>query len=311
MTGVLYLCDGQEVELPTLLRWTLIRTDGAACDSFSVAFCYQAEWEAVLRKAVRFRAVSNGVTRFFGIVDEYEAVYNARGLEVTVLGRGMAGLLMDNQVGLREYYWVRLSDILRNYVTPYGVTASYEKNYFLQSYAVDYGTSAWQALTGFCLWAGNIQPRCSADGTLIISEKKGKTVSLSHPERVIAAQWNSCRYGVYSKVVAKNAATKLETAVTNKEFLAMGGNAVRRITIPRKNSCRAGKVSAEMELKASTEKARVLRLTLADPFFSEPGDRVTLELSRLGIQGDFYVSEVETSLSSDGTICRLTMEERR
>lgn len=91
----------------------------------------------------------------------------------------------------------------------------------------------------------------------------------------------------------------------------MGGQAVRRVTIPRKNWCRAGRVSAEMELRQSAERASVLSLTLPELFFAEPGDVVQLALEKLGVQGTFDVTEAENSQSADGTVCRLTMAERR
>lgn len=309
MTGTLQLCDGTTEALPRLLGWKFTHTDGTAADSFSVTFLYSPEWEGTLKKAVQFQAEEDGNIRFFGIIDEYEVTIGKDGTLAAIHGRGMGGLLMDNQVGQREYYWVRLSDILRNYVTPYGISVQYEKDHFLYSYAVEYGASAWKALEGFCLWAGGFYPRFLPDGTLLLSEGTGNQLELRETEKILEARWTSCRYGVYSSVTGKYAGTLLETTVRNREFEALGGWAVRRITIPRKNSCRAGGMSPEMELRRSREKARMLTLTLREPFFAQPGDIVTLKLDKLGLQGDFSVAETVNSQTETGTLCVLTMAE--
>ena len=308
MTGYVMDAQGSRTALPPLLRWKLTTTLGEPADSFSLTFPYAARWEPVLQKAVRFQAMDGGESRFYGVVDEYEISCDREGMLVTVHGRGMAGLLMDNQVGQKEYYWVHLTDILKAYVYPYGITSvRYDQDWYLGAYAVSYGVTAWQALCGFTMWSAGITPRFLPDGTLMISGAEGKRRTLLHPDRVREARFSGCRYGVYSHVVAKSAATGLETTVADEHFAALGGQATRRSTIPRKNSCRAGSASPQQVLQASREEYRVLELKLGELYAGNPGELITVDLPKLGISGLFRVREAENSYGVDGKTCTLTM----
>lgn len=310
MTGYTLDSQGKETMLPPLLRWSLTTTTGETADSFSLTFVYAARWEPVLKKAVYFRAVDKGEVRFYGLVDEYEILHDRDGLLVTVHGRGLAGRLMDNQVGQRDHTWVSLQNILGEYVYPYGISqVQYDEDWWLPSYAVPYGATAWQALRGFCIWAAGVQPRFLPDGTLLLSSREGTRRRLERPERVISARFSCCRYGVYSAVVAKSVATGVETKVENAEFKALGGQAVGRMTIPRRRSCSASKVSPQQMLRGSREDFRVLELELGEHYGAEPGDVVSLSLKKLGISGSFRVKEAENSYGPEGKSCKLTMKE--
>lgn len=310
MTGYVIDPQGVETMLPPLLRWSMTTTTGEAADCFSLTFVFAARWEPVLKKAVMFRGVDKEKVRFFGLVDEYEILRDQEGLLVSIHGRGMAGRLMDNQVGQKDHYWVSLGSILAEYVYPYGITkVQYDEDWWLPSYSVPYGATAWQALRGFCLWAAGVQPRFLPDGTLVLSNKEGTKRKLERPEKVISARFSCCRYGVYSKVTAKAVATGLETSVENGEFQALGGMAVGRMTIPRRRSCSASKVSPRQMLADSQEDFRVLELELGEHYAAEPGDIVSVSLGKMGITGSFRVKEAENSLSPEGRRLRLTMKE--
>ena len=121
MTGYVRTCDGRRLTLPALLQWSVRLTDGDPCDSFSVRFLYEAELSEALRKAVLFEAEELGRTAFTGVVDDYEIRMDKKGLLVEMTGRGLAALLLDNQVRAAEYVRAQLEDILSTYVRPYGI----------------------------------------------------------------------------------------------------------------------------------------------------------------------------------------------
>lgn len=308
MIGKIKDYDGNWYTLPPLLYWELSYSDGKSADSFSVCFQFEAAWESRLKKAVRFQAEENGVTRFFGIVDEYEVTLDDGGLCARLYGRGMAGLLLDNQVRQREYYYARLSDMVRNYVTPYGIAApSYRKNVYLSAYAVDYGESAWDAFSGFCLWAMDIQPRFLSDGTLVVSSRHGTGKAVEDSSPILEAKHTGCRYGVYSAVVAKYISSGYEQRFENREFQKRGGCATYRMTVPRRNRCRAGLFSAPKLLSESGKQEQGLTVTLWEPFWAQPMDEVTVNLTALGLHGTFLVKEAKSSGNASGTSCCLTM----
>lgn len=310
MTGYLTDHKGNRQELPVLLRWELNNTLGEPADSFSLCFRYEPEWENVLCDAVYFQAVDRGTIRFTGLVDEYELSADSDGTLATLHGRGMAARLLDNEVGEADYYWARLTDMIRIYCKPYGIDkVVYDEDWRLGTYAVPYGVTAWQALCGFCMWSAGVQPRFLPDGTLLITAGEGQRRTLSQPGKVRSARFSCCRYGVYSHVLAKYAGLGTCDREVDGEFAARGGMATKCITIPRRRSCRAGASSPLQVLTASKEDYRVLELTLWELYPAEPGDLIRLELEKLGISGTFRVREVRNGWSGEGSLSRLTMSQ--
>lgn len=310
MTGYLIDHRGHRQELPVLLKWELNNTLGDPADSFSLCFRYEREWESILRDAVYFQAVDRGAIRFTGLVDEYETGFDSQGSLVTIHGRGMAARLLDNEVGEADYYWVRLTDMIRLYCKPYGIDkVVYDQDWRLSAYAVPYGVTAWQALCGFCMWSAGVQPRFLPDGTLLITAGEGQRRTLAKPNKVISARFSCCRYGVYSHVLAKYAGYGTCDRETDGDFIARGGMATKCITIPRRRSCRAGAASPRQVLEQSGENYRVLELTLTELYPAEPGDRIRLELDKLGISGLFRVQEVRNGWNEGGSSSRLTLSQ--
>lgn len=121
MTGRVETADGKVYELPALLEWQLRRTGGVPCDSFRARCLYSAEMGEALKAACRFAATENGVTRFRGVIDEWSAVCGAERAVLTVEGRGMAALLLDNEAEAVTYQRAALSEILKDHAAVCGV----------------------------------------------------------------------------------------------------------------------------------------------------------------------------------------------
>lgn len=309
MTGTLELYNGTAVTLPEMMKWNVRRTDGTGADSVSLTFPFSPQWEATLKKAIRIRLRDGDRDRFCGVVDEYEVCDNREGLTVTLYGRGMGGLMLDNQVGEGVFYYAGLRDMIRRYVTPYGIKADFQKNCWLYSYAVDYGTTSWDAFSGFCLWAAGIQPRFLGDGTLLISSEQGTKRTLGEQDKMVETVRRGCRYGVYSAVAAKSIASGYVTRYENREFQAMGGCATHRMTVPRKNPCRAGRLWGQRVLDDSKNGWSTLTVTMPGAFWAEPVDPVQVDLPRLGLQGSFLVTECESIADEQGLRSRVAMRE--
>lgn len=309
MKGTLICYDGTKVRLPDLMAFQVRRTDGTGADSVSVQFPFQPEWEEKLKKATRIRLREETEERFCGIVDEYEVTDDQEGLVVTIYGRGMGGLMMDNQVPEGVYYYAGLQDMIRRYVTPYGIPVKGDTDYRLYTYAVDYGTSCWDAFSGFCLWAAGVQPRFLGDGTMVLSAGQGTERVLRDRDQVLGAVRRGCRYGVYSTVAAKSLLTGYETFYENREFQAMGGCATHRMTVPRKNPCRAGRLWGQRVLDDSKKGWSLLTVTVPGTFWAEPVDPVRVELPRLGLHGRFLVTECQSILDHEGPRSIITMRE--
>ena len=122
MYAVIYDKDGAETALPVLLRWDLSHGFCSPCDSFEVSFLYDPDLLSALKAACRFRAVHEGATVFFGVVDEFEAAADESGCVCTLRGRGLQALLLDSQAESAEYYGADIAYILSRHVSPFGIS---------------------------------------------------------------------------------------------------------------------------------------------------------------------------------------------
>ena len=151
MIGIVTDYAGKRTALPALLQWSVKRTDGEPCDSFSVQFACGRKTVSELEGVTEFQAVEAGKVVFTGIVDDFELRLGRDGALAEITGRGMAGRLMDMQVPAAEYVTAQLEDILNAYVRPCGIT-KIEADAMppVQQFGVQTGTTCYQALAGFC-----------------------------------------------------------------------------------------------------------------------------------------------------------------
>ena len=103
MIGIVTDYAGKRTALPALLQWSVKRTDGEPCDSFSVQFACGKKTASQLEGATEFQAVEAGKVVFTGIVDDFELRLGRDGALAEITGRGMAGRLMDMQTLAAEY----------------------------------------------------------------------------------------------------------------------------------------------------------------------------------------------------------------
>ena len=149
LTIRLHTYDGLSYDLPMLLNWDIDLTGAVPCDSMSLTCLYDGGMADVLPKAERFTAFREGEIMLHGVVDAYEISLSRQGLLVTVEGRGLAALLLDNESEAFSYEQAPLSDILRNHVEPYGISVETRQQVSGSNYAVASGSSQWKALLGF------------------------------------------------------------------------------------------------------------------------------------------------------------------
>lgn len=84
------------------------------------------------------------------MIDECETQWSPAGCVAEITGRGLQALLLDNQAEAADYGQATLAEILRRYVTPYGI--GLEKAVSLpavQGFSVASGSSCWKVLYTF------------------------------------------------------------------------------------------------------------------------------------------------------------------
>lgn len=293
MRGRIVTAHGAVYALPELLRWRIRRTLGVPCDSFEVVCLYGAEMAAVLDSACRFEAVEDGAAVFRGVIDEWSASLTEEGLLLTLTGRGMAALLLDNETEAANFSRVGLRELVRRYVTSCGIACEPPENaYSVGDFSVEAGASRWQAVERFAARCG-LTPYFTALGVLRFFEDGEVVRGGTLPARVIAARWREKRYGVLSAVTLMRCTPPLR--LENEEFIARGGKCERVLYVSREH-----RAEAEEKLRASEAGARELTVTLAGAVGLEPGERVTVTLAALGIAGEFSVRETVRSADALG-----------
>lgn len=286
-------CGQREYKLPVLLGWNFSYGDSLPCDAFEVCFVYDEAMYDMLCKAVRFRAVFEGETVFCGVVDEFEVSFSEAGKTVSLCGRGLAALLLDNEAEAAELYGAGLDFILENYVYPCGVTQVRRKATLpKQQLVIGSGASCWSVLEEF-MWFGCSQvPRFSPDGTLILGAEAGRRFVLDEKLALAEQVLRVRRYGVISQVLVKNKAWGTSSVVENSEFIARGGNCRRVVNVPRYTRYDAMRSTGDYQIRQSKAGELMFSLTLPTQFAAFPGDVMDIKYSATGLYGAYVVGRV-------------------
>jgi hypothetical protein len=308
VTGILIDCNGREYEMPVLLSWSTVHTTGVPCDSFEVCCLYDEMMAPILSDAVRFRGVVNGITVFFGVVDEYEITIDDGGKTVGVAGRGLAALLLDNEAEAVEFGSCALSDIIQMFVRPLGIDSiSADDMPVLAGYTVETGASCWKALDGFVRAAAGIRPRFSRDGTLVLSNGKGTTHKVDGDTVIYDLYCRERRYGVISEILVKNPYVGISETVRNEPFIQRGGCCRRVLTVPRKTGSDTMRYTGRYQIEESGRDAFEIHFTVPEQFAAFAGDMVELEIGMMGINDLYFVSETESFSDESGAGTKITL----
>lgn len=292
---------GNEFELPVLFGWSFSYGRGLPCDAFWLSFAYGASMLQPLQDAVGFRAEYRGNTVFRGVVDEFEVSALKSGGAVTVSGRGMAALLLDNEAEAAELYGAGLQLILDRYVRPFGISDIMENVAPpAQSMVVSSGSSCWKVLEDF-LWFGCGQrPWFSRDGVLVLGDREGDRFAIELDSAVLEQTLKMKRYGVISQVLVKNKALGTSSVVDNSEFLARGGRCRRVVNVPRYTRFDAMRSTGSYQINQSRAEEFSLSLTLPSLFAAFPGDVAELKHSFTGLSGSYKVGRTRCFATPQG-----------
>nr|WP_326186461.1 hypothetical protein [uncultured Oscillibacter sp.] len=314
MTGRIFTSDHHVYDLPEPLAWNVTHTGTVPCDSYSMTFVYQPDMAPALRLAAGFAAIAGGETMLRGTVDEYTVDLGSGGLTATVSGRGYAARLLDNESRPVTYQDATLAEIVRRHVTPYGISCREVADVRAGSvYTVAAGVSQWKALEGFCRTYGGFSPRFARDGKLIAApERDGGTYrTIGESDPVLACTLREDHYGVLTEALVIDKTRNVSYLVKNRDMIDRGGQCRRVIYTPGQSTWAAMRYTGEYQIEKSREDEKAVTVTLPGSFLAFPGDRVALELGRMGLSGAFRVAEAENVFSTrSGATATLTLKER-
>ncbi len=308
MTATIVTYDGSRHVLPTLLEWCFEYGTSSPCDSFQIQFLWDQEELAVLSAAVRFWAEEDGKRVFSGVVDEFSLQEDSNGRRVTLIGRGMAALLLDNEAEPVDYGVATWADILRRHVTPYGIEAVGTPPPPAQGFSVAYGSSEWQAVYQFARYWGATVPRFDRMGRLLVGPwQDGTAVVLDDTAAVVAMRWREKRYGVLSHVMVRDKARQTVASVEDADFIAQGGQCRRWHTMPGRSSYQAMRYQGQYQLERSRADRYQLEVTLPTALFAFPGELVQVKRTGWGCNGLYRVAQAMTGERADGAYTTLLL----
>lgn len=303
--------DGTEYALPAVLEWKFSYGLGSPCDAFDITCVLAPGAEKVMAAAVRLRAVHEGSAVFTGIVDEYVCVRDGTGSRMELSGRGMQGLLLDNEALPVEYQSATVKDIVGRHVTPYGIEVTGGTALrAVQGFAVTSGRSEWSVIHDFACYYNGIVPRFDREGRLVLSAwEDGETILLGEGTAITRLTYGEKRYGVLSQVVVRDKSRNVTETVEDQGFLKKGGCCRRVVTTTGKSDSAAMRYSGEFQLRAS--RAEWVRCEVAVPraFYAFPGQLVQVERSGFGGNGVYRVAEAVTGMDENGEYTELTLGE--
>lgn len=311
LTVTLDTYDGETYELPMLVEWDLIHTGGVPCDSMAVTCLYSETMAAVLPKATRFTASREGSIMLRGVVDAYEITLSKQGMLVTIEGRGMAALLLDNESEAITYGRATLQEVLHHHVTPYGITAVSEQNVSGNDYAVTSGSSQWKALQAFVHRFGGFDPCFRPTGELVIAPLwgSGRTITINDSTPLLSLRKREQRFGVISEMLIQDKVQKISHRVMNEAFAARGGLRRHVLYMPRSTASER-RYTGAYQIEQSALEQLEITLELPFAFAAFPGDRIGLDLKRLGLAGTYDVVESRSRMNGDGERTQLTISVR-
>lgn len=303
--------DGAAYTLPVLIKWDIEHTASVPCDSMTAACLYDAGMADVLPKATRFTASQDGTVMLKGVIDAYEIALSRQGLLVTVEGRGMAALLLDNESEALSYERAPLSEILENHVAPYGISVEKKQDVSGSGYAVSSGSSQWKALQGFTRRFGGFDPYFTPEGKLVTQALwgTGKTLQIGDGTPIISLRKREQRYGVISEMLIQDKAQRISHPVKNEEFIKAGGRRRHVLYMPR-STAENRRYTGEYQIAQSALEQIEIVIELPFPFAAMPGDRAELGISRLGLSGTYEVVRSRSRMDGDGERTELTLSVR-
>lgn len=303
MTQWTLLCyDGRAFRLPQPVAWRLEYGLGTPCDSFWVKTLWEGGQEEDLADGYRLRVTEGGETRFFGIVDECQVTWSEEGGTAEISGRGMQGLLLDNQAEGAEFGRATLEEILRRYVTPYGIRLDrpVDQPAWAADFVVGSGSSCWQVVYDFARYCVGLVPRFTREGKLALHHWGDEHPVVLDGAPVTKFVRRDRRYGVLSQVTVRDTQGLARQTEVNGEFAQRGGRCSRVILLPETYSDQARRYRGQFQMDRSMAGLLTFEVTLALPFAAWPGDLVELPRNNLAGTQWFRVRESRVSLGEAG-----------
>lgn len=309
MTAYVTDARGGRWALPRTAAWRLEYTAGVPCDSFWLRCPWSGENAVKPGDWVGFTAEQDGKRVFTGLVDECEVSVDGRGSLLEVSGRGMAARLLDNEALGQDYLSATQEDILRDHVTPYGITAAPGAALSpVSRFSVATGSSEWSVVYDFARYYGGVAPRFDREGRLVLTGwNDSRELVVDDRTSLISLVRRDRRYGALSQVLVRDRWSGRVEAVNNAAFQRAGGQARRVITMPTRSSYKTMRYSGQFQMDKSAAGLVRVELTVGETFCAWPGDVVILQRTGWDWNGRYRAAQVTVGEDEGGRWSRLEL----
>ena len=308
MRGYIQTCDGAQFALGSMLSWEITLTGGVPCDEFCVRCAAEGEVAPVMERAVRFFARRGGEDVFCGVVDAYAITKNERGTVLCIEGRGMAALLLDNEVQSQTYQYVTAGELIRTLAVPLGIQCGECAQLAASNFSIEAGASVWGALESFAKASARYLPYMSTMGVLSLAPCSQDILHvIGGASPLLDFTYESRRYGVISEILTIPRGGGYGQTVRNERFCALGGSCRRVVYLPAKGKAVSRADTPQYQIEQSEKDARVLCVTLEGWSNVFPGERVQFLRGEPEIDGIYRTAQRQSVCEGGGERTILTL----
>lgn len=301
---------GETVTLKNPTAVYINREDDTPADDISIIFPVSHSVPSINS----FVLLSNDDVIFTGIVDKQMISCNKNGCFLTIQGRSLAALLLDNEVMPCNYYMPDDTVMAINHLTPFGISVENESVLpYDESINVGKGVTHWEVVEEFCRRKYNSFPRITEKGTAILNgsistENLLFTNDKSHDGIAftdITVKETRCKMlsGVYVRNDESSSAYKL--TLNNPLALSKGVHRVRYLNVVDRDDITV--YHGEKMIENSNKDFLEVTLTCPSALPCVLGAKCTVEHKIYGFNYNLQISRVRYTLNSHGEATIITM----
>lgn len=284
--------------------------DDTPADDISIMFPVSKRIPSISR----FVLSSDDRTIFTGIADKQVLTCNKNGSVLTVQGRSMAALLLDNEAMPCNYYMPDDMVIKINHLKPFGINLENESiSPYEESISVGKGVTHWEVIEEFCRRKYNSFPRITERGTAILNGKiSTEDLLFSNcendrgiPFTSITVKETKCK--MLSEVYVRNDGSSSSYSLTlnNPLALSKGVSRVRYLNAVDRDDITVS--HGEKMIKNSNKDFFELTLTCPTRLFCTLGTKCTVKHKMYNFDYILQISKLKYTLNSAGESTVITM----
>ena len=149
------------------------------------------------------------------------------------------------------------------------------------------------------------------DGLLVAAPERddGRRIVIDGTSPILSCTLREDHYGVLTEVLVIDKTRNTTYTVRNQDMIDRGGQCRRVLYTPGQSTWAAMRYTGAYQIEKSRKGERTVTIQLPGNFLAFPGERVLVQLERMGISGEFRVTEADNLFSvNSGSTVTVTLE---